>query len=431
VESKLRNKLYIILYTSVVFVIFSFQSIAQSPGDLDKTFGNGGKVNVGIGGYYDVAKSMALQHDGKIVLVGYGKESIASFKGLSMARYLQNGEMDFDFGNYGIIHRVTKDLEGEAYSVTIQKDNKIIVTGYSISPETNNEEITLIRFTANGNVDDSFGEKGFIVTKISDGKDVAESVTIQNDGKVVIVGTTNHKPTTDIILVRYSENGIIDNSFGIGGFVTTDINSSLDVGKAVSIQQDGKIVVSGFTHAKNKFYVTLLRYKSNGDLDPTFGKSGIVATDINGRRGKMDMVIQSNGKIIVVAPSEVNNSHHFTVLRFNANGSLDKSFGNNGVTKTIIGNYSEAESVALDANGNIIVAGTTELGNEQFVVAMYDQNGVLVSDFGLDGVVKQSFIKNSVDRAHSVVIDSDGNIIVAGETKNGYTTFGLIKLIGK
>ncbi len=427
----MKYKLYYILFFTVFYFSLTCLSIAQSPGDLDKTFGNGGKVNVGISGYYDVAKSMALQHDGKIVLVGYGKESLASFKGLSMARYLQNGEMDFDFGNLGVNQRVTTDLEGEAYSVAIQKDNKIVITGYSISSVTNNEEITLIRFTENGNIDKSFGNKGLIVTEVSDKKDVGESVAIQHDGKIVVVGSTDHKPTTDIVLIRYDENGNIDYSFGINGIVITDIKSSLDIGKSLVIQSDGKIVVAGFTHIINKFFMTLLRYDSNGDLDPTFGESGIVVTDINGRRGKMDMAIQNDGKIILVGPSEVENSHHFTVLRFNTNGSLDKNFGNNGVTKTIIGNYSEAESVALDLNGNIVVAGTTELGNEQFVVAMYDQNGMLVHDFGSDGIVKTSFIKNSVDRAHSVVIDNVGNIIVAGETENDYTTFGLVKLIGK
>ncbi|MCH7965001.1 MAG: hypothetical protein IH852_13805 [Bacteroidetes bacterium] len=427
----MKYKLNYFLFFTFIYYSFTCLCIAQSPGELDKTFGNGGRVNVGIGGYYDVAKSMALQHDGKIVVVGYGKESLVSFKGLSMARYLQNGEMDYDFGNLGVIHRVTKDLEGEANSVAIQKDDKIVVAGYSISPATNNEEITLVRFTENGNIDKSFGNKGLIVTEISSEKDVGESVVIQNDGKIVVVGTTDHKPSADIVLIRYNKNGSLDYSFGIGGIVITDINSAMDIGKSLVLQSDGKMIVSGFTRVVNKFFMTLLRYDSYGELDPTFGNSGIVITDINGRRGKMDMVMQNDGKIILVGPSEVENSHHFTVLRFNNNGSLDKSFGNNGVTKTIIGDYSEAESVALDSNGNIVVAGTTELGNEQFVVAMYDQNGMLVPDFGSDGLVKTSFIKNSVDRAHSVVIDYYGNIIVAGETKNDYTTFGLIKLIGK
>lgn len=427
----MKYKLYYFLFLTVFYFPLTCLCIAQSPGDLDETFGNSGKVNVGISGYYDVAKSMALQHDGKIVVVGYGKESLVSFKGLSVARYLQNGEMDYDFGNLGVIHRVTKDLEGEANSVAIQKDDKIVVAGYSISPATNNEEITLVRFTENGYIDKSFGNKGLIVTEISSEKDVGESVVIQNDGKIVVVGTTDHKPTTDIVLIRYNENGSIDYSFGIGGIVITDINSGFDIGKSITVQSDGKLIVSGFTHVGNKFFMTLLRYDSYGDLDPTFGNSGIVITDINGRRGKMDLALQNDGKIILVGPSEVENSHHFTILRFNNNGSLDKSFGNNGVTKTIIGDHSEAESVALDSDGNIVVAGTTELGNEQFVVAMYNQNGMLVPDFGSDGIVKTSFIKNSVDRAHSVAIDNDGNIIVAGETKNDYTTFGLVRIIGK
>jgi uncharacterized delta-60 repeat protein len=411
---------------------FSFTSlcIAQYPGELDKTFGSSGKVNVGIVGYYDIAKQVALQNDGKIVVVGYGKESLASFKGISMARYLSNGELDLDFGDYGIVVAKVSDREGEAHSIAIQKDGKIVVTGYSISSSTNNEEITLARFNVSGNIDNTFGKRGVVITSISSQKDIGECVAVQSDGKVVVVGTTDHKPTTDIVLVRYDENGSIDYNFGIGGIVITDIKSSMDIGKSLVIQSDGKMIVSGFTYIINKFFMTLLRYDSYGVLDPTFGNSGIVITEINGRRGKMDLALQSDGKIILVGPSEVESSHHFTVLRFNDDGSLDKSFGNNGVTKTIIGNYSEAESVALDYNGNIVVAGTTELGNEQFVVAMYDKNGMLVSDFGLDGIVKTSFIKNSVDRAHSVVIDSDGNIIVAGETKNGYTTFGLVKLIG-
>ena len=90
----MKYKLCYFVSLTVLYFTFSSLCIAQSPGDLDKTFGNGGKVNVGITGYYDVAKSMALQNDGKIVVVGYGKESLASFKGLSMTRYLQNGEMD-------------------------------------------------------------------------------------------------------------------------------------------------------------------------------------------------------------------------------------------------------------------------------------------------------------------------------------------------
>jgi len=425
---------YILTY--LLFVPFNYfllasLSIAQSPGDLDKSFGNGGKVNVGITGYYDVAKSMALQQDGKIVVVGYGKESLVSYKGLSVARYLTNGELDYDFANLGVIHRVTTDLEGEAYSVAIQKDDKIVVAGYSISPTTNNEEVTLIRFAKNGVIDKSFGNKGLVVTAVSNEKDVASAVAIQQDGKIVVVGSTDHKPTTDIVLIRYNENGSLDYSFGIGGIVITDINSGFDIGKSIAIQRDGKLIVSGFTYVGNKFFMTLLRYDSNGVLDPTFGISGIIVTDINGRRGKMDMALQNDGRIILVGPSEVENSHHFTILRFNNNGSLDKSFGNNGITKTTIGNYSEAESVALDLYGNIIVAGTTELGNEQFVVAMYDKDGTLVPDFGPGGIVKTSFIKNSVDRAHSVVIDNDDKIIVAGETKNSYTTFGLVRLVGK
>ncbi len=406
-------------------------SIAQNPGDLDKTFGNGGMAHVGIGGYSDIAKKVEVQKDGKIVVAGYGLESAASYKGLSIARYLRDGSIDYDFGNLGIIQKQTTTLEGELNSMVIQKDDKIVAVGYSINSNTNNENLTLVRFTDNGKLDESFGESGLIVTEISNQKEIGESVAIQPDGKIVCVGTTQHDPNFDIFLVRYDEYGQLDPYFGLGGIVITNIKSGHDLGKSIAIQNDGKLIVAGFTYSKDNFCMTLLRYDSNGKLDSTFAKSGIAITDIKSSIGKLDLALQSDGKIILVGPSKVDNTHHFTVVRFNNNGSLDKSFGNNGITKTIIGDFSEAESVAIDSYGNIVVAGTTGLENESFVVAMYNQNGILDPDFGLNGIVKINFNNSSVDRAHSLIIENDGKIIVAGETTNEYTTFGLVRLIGK
>lgn len=406
-------------------------SIAQNPGDLDKTFGNGGMVNVGIGGYSDIAKEVKLQMDGKIIVAGYGLESAASFKGLSIARYLSDGSLDYDFGNLGLIQKQTTTLEGELNSIVIQKDDNIVAVGYSISSNTNNENLTLVRFTKNGKLDESFGNGGLIVTEISNRKEIGESVAIQPDGKIISVGTTHHDPNFDIFLVRYDELGQLDPYFGLGGIVITDINSGHDLGKSLAIQKDGKLIVAGFTYSQDNFCMTLLRYDSNGKLDSTFAKSGIAITNINSRIGKLDLALQNDGKIILIGPSEVDNTHHFTVVRFNNNGSLDESFGNNGITKTIIGDFSEAESVALDSYGNIVVAGTSGLESQAFVVAMYSQTGILDPGFGLNGILEINFNKNSVDRAHSLIIENDGKIIVAGETTNEYTTFGLVRLIGK
>ena len=406
-------------------------SIAQNPGDLDKTFGNGGMVNLGIGGYFDIAQEVDVQKDGKIIVAGYGMESASSFKGLSIARFLSDGSFDYDFGNLGLIQKQTNTLEGELNSIAIQKDDKIVAVGYSISSATNNENLTLVRFTINGKLDKSFGESGLIVTEISNKKEIGESIAIQPDGKIITVGTTQHDPNFDIFLVRYDEYGQLDPYFGLGGIVVTDINSGHDIGKSIAIQNDGKIIVAGFTYSEDNFYMTLLRYDSNGQLDTTFAKGGIAITNIKSSIGKLDLALQKDGKIILVGPSEVDNTHHFTVVRFNNNGSLDNTFGKNGITKTLIGDFSEAESVALDSYDNIVVAGTTGSGNESFAVAMYNQNGLLDSDFGLNGIVKLNFNNSSVDRAHSLIIENDGKIIVAGETTNEYTTFGLVRLIGK
>jgi uncharacterized delta-60 repeat protein len=426
----MKFKYNLIIYTIIFCFLFNYHGLAQHPGDLDKTFGNNGKVNVGIGGYFDVAQEVALQSDGKIVVAGYGRESASSFKGLSIARYLQDGTIDYDFGNRGLIQKQTTALEGELNSVAIQKDDKIIAVGYSISSTTNNEDITLVRFNKNGQLDKSFGNNGMVVTEISDQKEIGESVAIQPDGKIVVVGTTQHDPGPDIVLARYDKYGQPDFHFGDAGIVITNINPGPDIGKSLIIQPDGKIIIAGFTYIKDNFFMTLIRYNSNGNLDSTFGKSGITITDINSRFGKLGLVLQNDGKIILVGSSEVENTHHFTILRFNNNGVIDKSFGNKGLTRTKIGDYSEADAVALDSNGNILVAGTAKLENEAFVVARYNPMGILDTVFGSDGLVKAHFNEKSIDRAHSMIIDSNGNIIVVGETTSEYTTFGLIRLIG-
>jgi uncharacterized delta-60 repeat protein len=420
-----------VINTIIFCFLFTYLSFAQKPGDLDKTFGKEGKVSVGIGGYFDVAQEVALQSDGKIVVAGYGRESSSSFKGLSIARYLQDGTLDYDFGSLGLIQKQTTTMEGELNSIAIQKDDKILAVGYSISSTTNNEDITLVRFNKNGQLDKSFGNNGLVLTEISDQKEIGESVAIQPDGKIVVVGTTQHNPGPDIVLARYDEYGQLDYYFGNAGTVITNITPGPDIGKSLVIQRDGKIIVAGFSYSADNLFMTLLRYDSNGILDPTFGKSGIVITSFSSRVGKLDLVLQSDEKIILVGSSEIDNAHHFTVIRFNNNGVIDQSFGSNGSTRTKIGNYSEAHGVAMDSNGNIIVAGTAELGNETIVVARYNPMGVLDTIFGADGLAKVHFYEKSIDRAHSVIIDSNGNIIAAGETTSDYTTFGLIRLIGK
>ena len=420
-----------VINTIIFCFLLTYLSFAQNPGTLDKTFGNEGKVSVGIGGYFDVAHEVALQSDGKIVVAGYGRESSSSFKGLSIARYLQERNLDYDFGSLGLIQKQTTTMEGELNSIAIQKDDKILAVGYSISSTTNNEDITLVRFNKNGQLDKSFGNNGMVLTEISDQKEIGESVAIQPDGKIIVVGTTQHNPGPDIVLARYDEYGQLDFYFGDAGTVITNITPGPDIGKSLVIQRDGKIIVAGFSYSADNFFMTLLRYDSNGILDSTFGKGGIVITGFSSRVGKLDLVLQNDEKIILVGSSDIDNAHHFTVIRFNNNGVIDQSFGSNGSTRTKIGNYSEAHGVALDSNGNIIVAGTAELGNETFVVARYNPMGILDTIFGSDGLAKVHFNEKSIDRAHSVIIDSNGNIIVVGETTIDYTTFGLIRLIGK
>jgi len=207
----------VILILAFIFICLPSLTPAQSPGDLDNTFGNGGIVVTDITGYIDGAYSIALQIDGKIILTGYSIETIGAFREMTSVRYLTDGVIDSSFGTNGIVITDVSDREGEAYSVAIQTDGKIVIGGFSESSSTNNDDFTLVRYDTTGNLDNTFGTDGIVTTEIRSDNDVLESLIIQPDGKIIGVGWSSDNPNDDIALVRYNSDGSLDHSFGISG----------------------------------------------------------------------------------------------------------------------------------------------------------------------------------------------------------------------
>ncbi len=155
-------------------------------------------------------------------------------------------------------------------------------------------------FAASGDLDPSFGSGGKVITPFGSSTDNANAVAIQSDGKIVAAGSSSNGSNLDFAVARYSTDGSLDTSFGSGGKVTTAIGSSTDNGTAVAIQPDGKIIVAGstfITGSGNDF--ALVRYNTDGTLDPSFGSGGKVITAISsGNDSVTAVVIQSDGRIV-------------------------------------------------------------------------------------------------------------------------------------
>ncbi len=403
-----------------------------SNGSLDTAFGTNGIVITQGGDGYDEATAIVLQNDGKVVVAGNTAGQSSDFV---LARYNNDGKLDRVFGSGGKITAKFSDNGNSVNDIALQSDEKILVAG---STSGNQTRFALARYTAAGILDTTFGTNGKVATLIAQGSS-AVAVTVQSDGKIILAGKSFNGTDYDFTVVRYNVNGSVDTTFGTTGRTVTSINAGQDEITGMALQDDGKIVVAGFSSPPSGFGVytdfALVRYNSNGSLDSTFGTGGKVLTSIGDYDDKAtDIVLQSDGKIVVTGNTYDYTYTDFAVVRYNSDGSLDSTFGTGGITITDIEAFERPNSVALQRDGKIIIAGSMLLsglgGNVDIALLRYRSTGTLDRSFGTNGVVTTA-IGNSYDSASAIAIQSDDKIIAAGRTSANLSDFALIRYIGQ
>ncbi len=344
-------------------------------GSLDLDFGNGGKVTVGFGMSYDHGQSLALQPDGKIVVAGYKVEGIHS--DFVLLRFDVNGTLDSTFGTNGKVITDFGTGNDEGQSVTIQPDGKIVVAGY------NSSDFALARYLSDGSLDLGFGTSGKVTTDFGS-SDEAYGVTMQSDGKILLAGRRYGTGGKGIALARYHADGSLDTSFGVGGLVTTSVGTVGDAAYSIALQSDGKIVVGGRSHNGTANDFVLLRYSTDGVLDPQFGTEGKVITDIAQDSDiGFSLAIQRDGKILLGGSIYNGNASEMAIVRYHADGTLDSAFGNSGKVITSIGaNGSQAWGISVQLDGKILLVGSSSSGmNSDIALVRYKENGSLDTRF--------------------------------------------------
>ena len=403
------------------------QRVLLSAGDLDPTFGVGGLVTTDMGvSATDYGQDVvAVQADGKIVVVGSSDQGTTR-DDFALARYNTDGSLDTTFDADG---KVTTDFAGSrdgAYSVAIDADGKIVVAGYSYH-ESTGADFALARYNPNGSLDGTFAGDGKVTTDFGGPFDFAHSVALDADGKIVVAGSSwqGAAAREDFALARYNTNGSLDGAFDDDGKVTTDFAGLSDSAYSIAIDADGKIVVAGYSDQGATGYdFALARYNTNGNLDGTFDDDGKVTTDFAGFSDRARSVaIDADGKIVVTGYSYHESTiYDFALARYNTNGSLDGAFDDDGkVTTDFAGHSDLALGLAIDADGKIVVAGYSDqgaTGSTDFALARYNTDGSLDGTFDDDGKVTTDFA-GSQDFAYSVAIDADGKIVVAGHSWQG------------
>jgi len=420
----------------ILAFVVSGRTVLAVDGDLDPTFGTDGKVLTDFDHSTDIANAVAIQADGKLVVVGTAyQDNDFSDEDFAVARYNPDGTLDKAFGVGGKVQTDFPGLAAVASSVVVQPDGKIVVAGGAFPLFTFLGDFKVVRYNSNGSLDTSFGDGGIVTTTFPEGS-YAFDVALQADGKIIAAGTVfvdfnpGESSNTDFALARYNPDGSPDATFGNGGQVSTDFLGLEDDAFSVLIQPDGKIVAVGSANDPATFYdFAAVRYLSNGTLDATFGVAGKVHTDFGDQNfdRARSAALQPDGRIVAAgfAISQNGGVQNFAVARYTSNGVLDTSFGTDGRTQIDFGSCCQsANKVLLQGNGTTIAVGyaNTESSDSDFLLARLTSDGSLDPTFGAGGKVRTSF-GDLNGGANGAVLQPDGKIVAVGFQATGLEQF--------
>jgi uncharacterized delta-60 repeat protein len=408
-----RENWRVIAYGAMSVLLFSAtgQMARAADGDLDPTFGNGGKVVTDFSSSTDWLSLIAVQPDGKIVAAGVSNPGHK----YALARYNPDGTLDTTFGNGGKVTTVLpNNVQGGADGLLLLPGGKIMICGSINLPSSSDSSFALLRYNSDGSLDSTFGNGGVVATNVGSDDDQAIRIALQSDGKVVVAGRRgiqfypSEQRKGNAALARYNSDGSLDTTFGNNGTVATDFGQGLEsYAVALMIQPDGRIVIAG----ESSYVFLVARYNSNGTLDSTFGSGGSAFANFSSNwDAATDAVLHPDGKITLVGWSEVNSPYNnFALARFNSDGTFDQSFGNGG--QVLLATHGDLNAAVLQNDGKLIALGSS---GSDFQLLRFNPNGSLDPTFGNGGTVTTSFGSSAEGR--DLVIQPDGKLLAGAFT---------------
>jgi uncharacterized delta-60 repeat protein len=410
---------------SVVALAFlaSVSMATAQAGRLDKTFGKGGLFLAQSAGLSNTqATAVAIQSDGKIVVAGQAPSQVGAPEA-AVLRLTANGSLDSSFGQEGVAIVNFGAVGGElATGVVIQRDGKIVIE-VSFGTADGVAELDLARLNADGALDTGFGSGG-TVQVFRGGPDTAY-VALQPDGKLLVGG--------GLLMARVNPDGSLDSSFGQKGIAPLVAPAS-----SIVLQANGQILA--VTNGNGGLNVPpadggIIRYNANGTVDTSFGMLGRTASVV----GTTSALLQSNGQIVAAGPiiskafvaafPAVPFDSEFGLVRYASNGSIDTTFGKHGLVLTdfsSVANFAVPNTLAIELNGDIIAAGQAAQSTaSSLAVTRYTPTGAIDTTFGSGGKVLTAFGTSSAAIA-AVTPDSDGRLVAVGNVDVSFPSSGSI-----
>lgn len=419
---RIRLPKLITTFICTAILVGSISPANAAIGDLDTDFGDGGKVTTAFGSLsWAEVTAVTSQSDGKILAVGFTED--AGRRDFALARYNTDGSLDNTFGTGGKVS-TSIGTYSEPTSVVLQSNGKIVVAGFATIG--GDSAFALARYNTDGSLDGTFDTDGVVTTSIGT-DDKINSVAIQPDGKIVVAGSTYIGGSYDFAISRYNIDGSVDTSFDTDGKVMK--HEGPNSSAAFVTIRDEKILLAGYTADGGGYVSSMLRFNSDGSPDTTFGSSGIVKTNYGrGVNERGSLFIQSDGKLIIAGNGPGGN---FEVARYNSNGSADSTFDSDGIASIPVGDGTDngVYSIAIQSDGKIVESGYTYIsGSYLFAVVRFNSDGSIDNTFGTNGVTTTPVGNGGDSGANALTIQSDGKIIAAGYADNvPVSGFGLAR----
>jgi uncharacterized delta-60 repeat protein len=423
-----RYRLTVTIFLLVIFFLNFNRNVQAQAGMPDPNFGTNGQVITSFAPTYNLAKlnDIALQADGKIVAAGIALDnSPPTVIRLQLVRYNPDGSLDQAFGQNGATS-FPSIFFTEATAIAVQTDGKILVAG-SIYMEP--FAFALARYNTDGTLDNSFGQNGLVLTDFTGFEERSQGrvceILLTPDNKITVVGTKQFSyflddftifPRQVFAMVRYNQDGSLDESFGHFGKTLTEISPNWNVADSAALQSDGKILVLGtsvwiksanpltsFTKA------TMVRYNSNGSIDTSFADNGVLSFAVNSLNS---FITAPNRQILLYIRG--------ILQLYNEDGSFNRQILA-GYVPLSNGQYFNARSFARQADGKLVALGNIIANNNLVEVAFarYHADGQLDASFGNNGIARREAVL-SLD-SEKIIIQPDGKILAAG---NVYYRFG-------
>ena len=400
---------------TLILLIGGIPSAQASPGDLDTGFSSDGKVLTDIG-TADSGRAVAIQADGKVVVAGYAR--MGSDDDFAVARYDSDGALDAAFSSDGLVTVDFDNKNESGYAVAVQSDGKIVVAGRAATDGMGlTFDFAVVRLTSSGELDASFSSDGLQTVDVGGGNDYAYAVAVASDGDIVVVGYGSNGSNWDVAAIRLDSSGNLDTEFSSDGKALYAIGSGHDYGYGLDIASDGDLLITGSSHNGSDDDVLVLRLDANGTLDTAFDGDGIWTADIgSGTSDEGRGIVEASDGDVLVGGSTDDGDDDILAVRLTPVGVLDTAFSSDGKATVAIGSGNDVGyGVAEQDDGSVVVVGTSHDGSfEDIAVVRFTSAGALDTGFSGDG--KLTTDSGSGDAfGYGVVLTSAGKVVVAGE----------------